>query len=165
MKNSDDLPEPRLIAAVKRVQLMLRTTIDKALRISGLSMAQATVLQALAEAGPSSCADLARRCSITRQSMQDVVGSLHTRGFIEKRPHPEDQRHILVTSTSSGRKAARAAQAVIEGIEQRMTRGLEIQQQSALLSYLGTCAGNLSDTLARDAEPSNHRQGRPRPST
>ena len=61
---------------VKRVQQSLRRRCDAALRPTGLSMAQYVVLRALADHQDASAAELARRCFVTRQSLQDVLGGL-----------------------------------------------------------------------------------------
>ena len=58
---------------VKRVQQSLRRRCDAALRPTGLSMAQYAALRALADLPEASASGLARRCFVTRQSLQDLL--------------------------------------------------------------------------------------------
>src|SRR6267142_2799084 len=66
---------------VKRVQQLVRSTADDDLRELGLSVAQYAVLNALSEHPGASSAELARRCFVTRQSLQDVLSGLRAGGL------------------------------------------------------------------------------------
>ncbi|MBX8690173.1 MarR family transcriptional regulator, partial [Mycobacterium sp. 20091114027_K0903767] len=77
---------------VKRVQQSLRRNCDAALRPTGLSMAQYTVLRALADHPQASAAELARLCFVTRQSLQDVLSGLRADALVEESAGPQRGR-------------------------------------------------------------------------
>ncbi|MGH6812913.1 MAG: MarR family winged helix-turn-helix transcriptional regulator [Methylocella sp.] len=135
--------EQRLSAAVKQLQLGLRVAIDRALADCDLGMAQAAVLDVLAERGDQTCSEAARSCAITRQSIQEIVTGLYRRGLLEKSADPADARHIVIDLTEEGRQAARKCRKTIQDIETRMVHGLRKQDQAKLLSRLNACTRNL----------------------
>lgn len=141
----------RLGSTVKQLQLAMRVAIDAALANRDLSMAQFAVLEVLADGGGLSCAEAARRCSITRQSMQDVVRTLHARRLIEKRSDPNNARHIVITLTAAGRRASGMAADTIRAIEEQMAQGLTPREQAQLLAWIHVCIDNLR--LARSNAP------------
>jgi DNA-binding MarR family transcriptional regulator len=61
------------------------------------------------EAVPMTIADLARSESITPQSMGSAVADLEERGFVERRPHPNDGRQFLFALTASGDEVRKAS--------------------------------------------------------
>jgi DNA-binding MarR family transcriptional regulator len=128
---------------VKQLQLSLRVAIDRALADSGLSMAQAAVLEVLVSQGALTCSQAARSCAITRQSMQEVVVALHARGLLEKDTDPADARHIVIELTKEGQRAAQNCRDTIQDIEARMTRGLNKQEKAKFLSWINLCGRNL----------------------
>src|ERR1700760_3599612 len=82
---------------VKRGQKGLRRRCDAALKPTGLSMAQYTLLRALHDHPDASASDLARLCFVTRQSLRDVLGGLRT-------------AVLVALSDAPGRGRARALQ-------------------------------------------------------
>ncbi|HEY6424899.1 MAG TPA: MarR family transcriptional regulator [Pseudonocardiaceae bacterium] len=141
--------ESRVGYVVKRLQQVLRVSMDTALAEHDLSMAQFAVLKSL-QHGPLAAAELARRSFTTRQSMQDVLSCLDARGFIEKAaPQPKGGRSQPVTLTNHGRRVADEADHAVRAVESRMTRGLTPPQQDQLQAWLTTCADNLQHANPR----------------
>lgn len=132
-----------MLEAVKRLQLAIRVASDAALSGRGLTLTQTSALTALATVGPLPCSSLARRLGITRQSMQELVGTLHTRGLLTKTSDPGDARHIVVDLSGSGKKAAREATKVMREVEMRMERGMSPAERLRLLDGLKACLYNL----------------------
>jgi DNA-binding MarR family transcriptional regulator len=64
----------------------------------------------LAPAG-ATVSELATHLGITRQGAAQLVDELVTRGYVERRRHPEDGRAQLVTLTERGWACTRAAEA------------------------------------------------------
>lgn len=60
---------------------------------------------------------LAERARMTNQSMGYLVDALEKRGYVERRPDPEDRRAALVVITDRGRGEIAAARRVIAQIE------------------------------------------------
>lgn len=138
-KQSDGL----MLDAIKRLQLAIRVATDAALLDVNLTMTQAHALNALASTGPLPCAALARRLGITRQSMQELVTTLHGRRLLTKRPDPDDARHIVVELSELGEKAARNADKIMREIETRMAGSLSSADRRRLVDALAMCLANL----------------------
>jgi DNA-binding MarR family transcriptional regulator len=68
--------------------------------------------------------DLAERAQITKQSMGYLVDYLEERGYLERRPDPNDRRVALICLTDRGWEQIRAALAIIASVENEWTRRL-----------------------------------------
>ena len=79
---------------IKELQQILRTQIEARLRAKGLwlSFPHATVLMILREEPGLSGAQLARRNSVTAQTMNGLLQPLEANGLIERRADPENAR-------------------------------------------------------------------------
>jgi DNA-binding MarR family transcriptional regulator len=55
--------------------------------------------------------ELAEHLGFTRQAASQIVDELVHKGYVERRPHPEDARSRLVVLTDRGRRCTRAAEA------------------------------------------------------
>jgi DNA-binding MarR family transcriptional regulator len=75
---------------------------------------------------------LAARAGLTRQSMGELVGTLETRGYLERRPDPFDRRARLVCLTDKGCQLVRVAVKEITAIEADWRRQLAIGDEQAL---------------------------------
>ena len=53
---------------------------------------------------------LATHLDVTRQAAAQLVDELITRGYVERRPHPDDGRARLIVMTAKGWAATRAAE-------------------------------------------------------
>jgi DNA-binding MarR family transcriptional regulator len=136
-------PEVELGAGylVKRVQQALRRRCDAALRPTGLSMAQYAVLRALADHPEASASELARLCFVTRQSLQDVLGSLRSAGLIKA--SASRGRATALALTSEGRKRLAASHDAVLAVETSMVEGLSPTGRRQLADLLTRCADNL----------------------
>jgi DNA-binding MarR family transcriptional regulator len=134
--------------AVKRLQLAVRVVADAKLSDRGLTWTQASALRALADAGSLPCATLARRLGITRQSMQELVTTLHAQGLLTKASDPDDARHIVVDLSSAGMKAERDAKDVMHELEALMAGDMAPAERENLLLRLRMCLDNLEDGVA-----------------
>ncbi|MET7390545.1 MarR family transcriptional regulator [Streptomyces sp. NPDC005385] len=54
--------------------------------------------------------DLATHLGVTKQAASQLVDELVRKGYVERRPHPEDARARLVLLTERGRECTRAAE-------------------------------------------------------
>jgi DNA-binding MarR family transcriptional regulator len=62
------------------------------------------LLAALAEAGPTSQADLGRRIGLDRSDVTATVNQMEQRGLLGRVPDPADRRRNLVSLTEDGRE-------------------------------------------------------------
>lgn len=128
---------------VKRVQQSLRRRCDAALRPTGLSMAQYVALRALADMPEASASDLARRCFVTRQSLQDLLAGLRSAGLVTDASSAPRGRSQALALTVVGRKRLAAGDVAVDGVDAAMVADLTATQRRALAAMLVRCAENL----------------------
>ncbi len=143
----DNSATPRLRQRVgyvlKQVQQALRSAMDDVLRELGTTTAQYAALGVLAELPGVSSAELARRCFVTPQTMNDVVVGLEKAGLVARKPHPVHGRILEVTLTELGRQQWTRANDAVSKIERRMLRDLSKAERDMLLDLLTRCANAL----------------------
>lgn len=138
MKNEKIL-DTRVGYQLKRAEHALRLEMDVALRNLGLTTPQYAALSVLGDEAGLSGAELARRCFVTSQTMNQILVKLEVAGFIERRPHPEHGRILSAYLTKKGKKRVLAAHEVVEVIEERMLNGLGRKKRARLQDSLRSC--------------------------
>jgi DNA-binding MarR family transcriptional regulator len=128
---------------MKRVQQSLRRRCDAALRPTGLSMAQYAALRALADLPDASASELARRCFVTRQSLQDLLTGLRSAGLVTDAPTAPRGRARALALTATGRKRLAAGDAAVDAVDMAMVDGLTQPERIRLAAMLVQCAENL----------------------
>ena len=128
---------------VKRVQQSLRRRCDAALRPSELSMAQYAAMRALADHPEASASELARRCFVTRQSLQDLLAGLRSAGYVRDAKAPPRGRARSLELTPFGTKRLAAAHSAVMAVESSMLEGISASTQRQLAASLDRCAQNL----------------------
>ena len=92
-----------------------------------------------------SMAELARRCSTSRQSIMEHVQRLEALEYVVRTSHPVDRRIQLVTLTAKGQQAIADGFAVVQAVHRRWTAAIgkaDMAQLIALLDKLvDTCGG------------------------
>lgn len=103
---------------LKRAQHALELTTERRLQSVGLTLAQYSALAALeASDGTLSNAELARRCSVTAQTMHRVVALLERNGWVTRRAHPRHGRIQDVILARKGKVTVVRAHKVVRGVE------------------------------------------------
>lgn len=64
--------------------------------------------------------EMAARAGITLQSMGELVDDLEARGYLERRPDPDDRRAKRIHLTTRGRKNARIAKQAVADVEDHL---------------------------------------------
>lgn len=80
--------------------------LDAPLRERGLTTSRAAVLTALHHQGPLVQRALADLLGCSPRHVTGLVDTLQDDGFVERQPHPDDRRAILVELTGHGRATA-----------------------------------------------------------
>ena len=83
-----------------------------------------------------SMAELARRCSMTRQSILEHVQRLQALGYVTRQPHPVDRRVQLVTLTEHGEQAIADGFMVVQAAHQRWTTAIGGEHMAQLIDLL-----------------------------
>lgn len=137
-------PEPLLLYLVKQVELAARARLDDIVRPSGLTSLQYTALTVLERNDDMTSAKLARNSFVTAQSMADMVGTLESRGLIERRRDASDRRRLLVGLTPAGRALLDQYRDAVAELESSMVSGLPETDVSGFRRTLRTCHANLA---------------------
>jgi DNA-binding MarR family transcriptional regulator len=87
--------------SVMRLARRLRQMRDDSV---GLNSNQLSAIAVLLNSGDMLMGELAAAEKMQPPSMTRIINGLETRGFVARRPHPEDRRQCLVTLSDEGRK-------------------------------------------------------------
>lgn len=133
----------RIAYQTRRLQQLLRRTGDAALQATGLTLAQFTVMRVIADLPDASSAEIARRCNVSRQSLQDLIRILRGHGYVRVAEQPVSGRSLPIRITPDGRKVLRKADRAVSRIEDRMVSGIPAKDVDRMIALLGRCADNL----------------------
>lgn len=104
---------------------------------------------------------LAEQMQITKQSINDLLGHLESRGYVERRPDPTDSRARLVRLTARGRQLDAAVRAQARAAEHELAHTLgerRFQEFRETLLRIAGLAGSLKETWPR--RPGTRQRGR-----
>ncbi len=135
--------DQRIGYIVKRLQQGLRVAADEVLRPLGLTMPQYAALFALTTRPGLSNSELARRCFVTRQTMNDLLAGLQRADLITRAAHPHDGRVRQIELTASAHDVLGRADHRVAVVEQQVTTGLNAAERRQLLDLLQRCTANL----------------------
>jgi DNA-binding MarR family transcriptional regulator len=139
LMKSRGLEDDRIGYLLKRVQLSLRSRMDRVLESKGLSTSQYSVLSNLEHDPGVSSAELARRSFVTPQTMIRIVENLETLGLIRRERHPTHGRVLMASLTPAGASAVAACHAQVNGVERQMLRDLSSHERATLRDLLVRC--------------------------
>jgi DNA-binding MarR family transcriptional regulator len=92
-------------------------------------------------AGPTSISGLAERLAITKQGASQIVDDMERRGYVERRPDPNDARARLLQLTSRGEAALEAARKFHRAYERRLRRQFGDEAIDSVRDVLTAMAG------------------------
>jgi DNA-binding MarR family transcriptional regulator len=136
------------VTSVMRVQQILLSAVDGALRPHGLTFAryEALVLLTFARSGKLPMRVMGERLQLHPTSVTNIVDRLQGDGLVRRTPHPTDRRATLVEITPEGTARREAATASVTAIDFGMS-GLdadEATQLTNLLSQVRRAAGDFA---------------------
>jgi DNA-binding MarR family transcriptional regulator len=100
---------------------------------SPVSLSQLSALATLGKEGPMTPGALAFRERVRPPSMTRVIASLCELGFVDRAPHPDDGRQVLVSVSEKGTELLEVERrASREWLQQRLAE-LEPEQRNTLL--------------------------------
>jgi len=141
------LPEPGSDVgfALRNLMQTFRQTVEAAIRGAGLDLtfAHGMVLKTLAAEPGISGAQLARRATVTAQSMNGLLRGMESTGLIVREEHPENRRTDCWFMTRLGYRQIGQAGEVIEGVAQRMLAQISKADAARLTQLLQQCASAL----------------------
>ncbi|MFE3885466.1 MarR family winged helix-turn-helix transcriptional regulator [Streptomyces lydicus] len=92
--------------------------------------------------GEVTTADLAEHLGVTKQAAAQLVEELVRKGYVQRRPHPQDARARLLELTTRGRAATRAADQAARAAVAPWREALGAERFGALAADLARLAPN-----------------------
>ncbi|HEX4225430.1 MAG TPA: MarR family transcriptional regulator [Pseudonocardiaceae bacterium] len=125
------------VTSVMRVQQILQSAVDGALRPHGLTFAryEALVLLYFSRKGSLPMRVMGQRLQLHPTSVTNIVDRLEADGLVKRIPHPTDRRTTLVEITEQGRTRRAEATAAVNEVEFGL-RGLSDKQTATLTDLL-----------------------------
>jgi DNA-binding MarR family transcriptional regulator len=145
---SEDSPALTLYL-VKRLELVVRSVLDDALRPLGLTTLQYTALSVLQRRGGLSSAQLARRSFLRPQTMHEMVLTLERRDLIARERDPHNRRVLVANLTGEGRKLLGKCEPVVREVEERMMATFTPGQREIFRESLQEGAATLAEFARR----------------
>src|ERR1700742_3724951 len=137
------------VTSVMRVQQILQSAVDGALKPHGLTFAryEALVLLYFARRGSLPMRVMGERLQLHPTSVTNIVDRLEADGLVKRTPHPTDRRTTLVEISAPGRELCEAATTAVSEVNLGL-RGLterQTEQLTDLLSKVRKAAGDFGD--------------------
>jgi DNA-binding MarR family transcriptional regulator len=137
------------VTSVMRVQQIIQSSVDAALKPHGLTFArfEALVLLTFSRAGNLPMRVMGERLQLHPTSVTNIVDRLEGDGLVRRVPHPTDRRTTLVEITEAGRARREAATEAVTGVDFGLTGLTERQteQLTDLLSKVRRAAGDFDE--------------------
>lgn len=126
------------VTSVMRVQQILLSAVDGALRPNGLTFAryEALVLLTFARTGRLPMRVMGERLQLHPTSVTNIVDRLQADGLVRRAPHPTDRRATLVEITEAGSALLEDATKSVTAIDFGLT-GLTPDEETQLTGLLG----------------------------
>lgn len=134
---------------IKRLEMAVRSHLDRATSDVGLTTPQYTALSSLLARPGITSAELARMAFITAQAMNEMVGALERKGLIRRDTSPHNRKQLRIFLTDHGRECVRQCDARADVVERQMFDHLSVEDQQTLTRLLRACA----DALTRNPAP------------
>lgn len=104
----------------------------------GVTASQAMLLNFLGEEDRVLSRSLGQKLQISSATMTGILDRLEKLALIERRPHPEDRRAILICLTDQGRKYAEEINAIMVAANREYLERLDAEQADAFRETLKT---------------------------
>jgi DNA-binding MarR family transcriptional regulator len=144
MRESSDGPDhvgahARVSYVIARLDRALRRQIADMVAPHGLTATQYTALSVLRAGKGLSNAQLARRSYVTPQSMIEMLGTLESKGLIQRSPAPDHGRILRTELTAKGRRLLSRCDEELDRIETDMTSELTPDELASFEHMLRSC--------------------------
>ena len=133
-------PDHSMGFALKRLQQALRSRMDAALAVHGLSAPQYAVLALVAEYPGISNAELARRSFVAAPSMLRLLDGLSQAGLIARAAPVPELRARGTVLTDAGQRRLAAASGQVQEFENLLVTQSGPEHTDVIMSWLRECA-------------------------
>lgn len=158
-------PETEVAYLLKQLQHTSRQAFDEALRRErlGVSFAHLATLYLLETDPGAAGAELARRASVTAQTMNTILRRLEDEKLIERRPHPTSARSDSWFVTRAGQSRVSRAKKVGERVCTRLLLPLNDAEVQQFQNFLIRCSASMDMPLDEEsARAATRRRARPK---
>ncbi|NKE57511.1 MarR family transcriptional regulator [Lentzea sp. PSKA42] len=137
------------VTSVMRVQQIIQSAVDAALKPHGLTFAryEALVLLYFSRKGALPMRVMGERLQLHPTSVTNIVDRLESDGLVRRTPHPTDRRTTLVEITDTGLKRREDATAAVVAVNLGL-KGLtdrQTEQLTDLLAKVRRASGDFED--------------------
>jgi DNA-binding MarR family transcriptional regulator len=126
----------RTMYLVRQVNVQSRLRIEEALHEFELTSSQYTVLSILGHREGLSAAQLARRFSVTPQSMNVIISTLEEKKLILRQEASDNRRILRANLTPMGQRVLAVCEEAVDVVEADLFRGLTKAETAALRQLL-----------------------------
>ena len=105
-----------------------------------ISVSQCYALEAVVLHGPLTVNELAARLYLDKSGASRLADSLERKGYLERRPSPEDRRALQLTATAAGRELHARIDADILAGERRLLAAFPTDVRSSMATLIGQLA-------------------------
>ncbi|MGI8646915.1 MAG: MarR family transcriptional regulator [Acidimicrobiales bacterium] len=144
--------ENRLLSFIKRAEQASQAAKERAVRTEGVTTAQYNVLLVLSHSPGITSSELARRCSVTAQTMSSVLARLIDRGLVARAQHPRHGAVLEISVTHVGQAVLSRADKRVLALEDAFTHTLDPAEGEQLRRLLTRCIA-AADAATIFAEP------------
>jgi DNA-binding MarR family transcriptional regulator len=102
---------------IKRLETLIRVRVEADLRAYGLTNGQYMLLSLVAAEGGISSAELARRMSVTPQSMNESITALASKGLIRRTEDRANRRILQIALSPQGRRMLGICDRAVDRVE------------------------------------------------
>lgn len=137
------------VTSVMRVQQIIQSAVDAALKPHGLTFAryEALVLLYFSRKGALPMRVMGERLQLHPTSVTNIVDRLESDGLVRRTPHPTDRRTTLVEITDAGLQRRESATAAVVDVNLGL-KGLtdrQTEQLTGLLAKVRRASGDFED--------------------
>jgi DNA-binding MarR family transcriptional regulator len=79
---------------------------------------------------------LVRQLGVSKQAASQLIDTLVVRGYLERRPNPEDRRRVTIEATERGRAAAAAVRSAVVAVDEELAGMITPAQMKGLRTGL-----------------------------
>ena len=143
LMKSNENQSPKLSYMIARVDRIISKLLTEQLKQLNITLPQYTAMTVLAARGSLSNAKLAERSFIKPQSANKILQDLLSLGWIEKHSDPTHGRRILIQLTTSGQNKISECNLIVEALEQKMLKDVDINLALLIRNNLEIMVNNL----------------------
>ena len=115
---------------------LFRSTDRVLKKTEGITTAHQVILFALDKEDGLPSSTVAKRAGHSKSRLTNLVDTLTTKGFVERRVKPEDERVHLLHITDEGRALAKRTRASVQNVNGRLLQPFDEEEQRTIQKFL-----------------------------